>query len=480
MILLVDKWQNNFCTVSFHKCNGLLVEDTHTIEDTIPNGMHKEVTMKSEHIYHLYPLGFTGANQSVNDGKQEQTLRGIIDIIPHLESLNITTLLLGPVFESETHGYDTRSYDLVDRRLGSNNDLKALVEACHQVGIKVMLDCVFNHIARSHMIFKDLQENKESSPYKDWIKGLDFHEHSPMGDDFTYECWDGHAHLVKLNLNHPSVSAYLINTALTWVEDYKIDGLRMDAADVMSKEFLKVMTNTLKGKKNNFMMLGEVVHGDYNQWLSEGGLDAVTNYEVYKGLYSSLNDENYYEIAYALNRQFGDGGIYPKTSMVNFVDNHDVNRVASQLNSEANLFPLYIMLYTMPGIPSLYYGSEFGQRGVKANGSDMKLRPEWEEICKDNQAIYKTICRLSKINQDHIAIREGGYQQVHIDHKVIGYKRQWSDQDVYVFINAKEESTYIPTPMIHGEFYDVLNDMPYTCEGGINLNSHWGSILVRV
>ena len=435
--------------------------------------------MESEHIYHLYPLGFTGANQKSNDGQQKQTIRGIIDLLPHLKSLNVTTLLLGPIFESETHGYDTRDYRLVDRRLGSNEDLKDLVLACHKANIKVMLDCVFNHIGRSHYIFRDLQAQREGSKYHHWIQGMNFQGQSPMGDGFDYDCWDGHASLVKMNLNHQEVRDYLIETALSWLSDYDIDGLRMDAADVMSKDFLKALTKAMKEMKKDFMMLGEVVHGNYNEWLVDGGLDAVTNYEVYKGLYSSLNDENYFEVAYALNRQFGDGGFYPIGSMLNFVDNHDVDRVASKLKKDAYLYPLYIMLYTIPGIPCLYYGSEYGEKAVKSKGSDADLRPEWADVAKENEAVYKTICRLSKLHQNQIAIREGGYQQIHIDHKVIAYRRQCSSQEVYIFINAKDEVTHIPTPMIHGDFYDLLNDRPYRCDGTIELDSYWGRILVR-
>lgn len=435
--------------------------------------------MKSEHIYHLYPLGFTGANQLENDGKEIQPLSSVIALIPHLKSLSVTTLLLGPVFESETHGYDTRDYKHIDSRLGSDQALVDLVLVCHEAGIKVMLDCVFNHIGRSHEFFKDIQSNREVSPYREWVKDLNFNSDNCFNDGFSYDCWDGHQQLVKLDLEKEDLQTYLVRTALDWIQGFDIDGLRMDAADVMSKEFLKRLSNELKARKEGFMMLGEVVHGDYNQWLSQGALDAVTNYEVYKGLYSSLNDENYYEIAYALNRQFGQEGVYPSTAMYNFVDNHDVNRVRSVLTKEANLYPLYIMLYTMPGIPTLYYGSEFGQEGMKSNHDDCKLRPAWSNVNKENKAIYETICRLSKINQDQVALREGGYQQVHIDHKVIGYKRQWSGQDVYVFINAGDEGTYIPTPMVHGDFYDVLNDVAYVSDGGIDLNSHWGRILVR-
>lgn len=447
---------------------------------TIPNGTYKERFMKSERIYHLYPLGFTGANQTINDGKVVKPLSSIIEMIPHMQLMNTTILLLGPVFESETHGYDTVDYTQVDRRLGSNDDLRGLVTACHEAGIKVMLDCVFNHIARGHWIFQDVRSNRDRSAYKDWLKDLDFNSNSANNDGFSYAHWDGHEHLVKLNLDKPEVQQYLCDLALGWVHSYKIDGLRMDAADVMSKKFLAKLSGTLKTEKPGFKMLGEVVHGNYNEWLEEGGLDAVTNYETYKGLYSSLNDANYYEIAYALNRQFGQGGIYPSGAMVNFVDNHDVTRVASNLKDKSQLYPLYIMLYTMPGVPAIYYGSEYGVEGEKANHTDAPLRPDWQWIeAKGETAIWATIQKLSKIHQGSLAIREGGYQQVHIDHQIIAYKRQWSGQDVYVFINAQKEPATIPTPMVHGDFYDLLNEEDYHSKGHVDIYGNWGRILVR-
>lgn len=435
--------------------------------------------MTSERIYHLYPLGFTGANQNYNDGVESQNIRSIIDLIPHLQSLEITVLLLGPVFESESHGYDTADYSRVDRRLGTKEDLRSLVDACHQAGIQVMLDCVFNHVARSHFIFQEILHHREQASHTSWVKGLNFSSNNRNNDGFSYECWDGHEQLVKLDLTHVEVRDWLTDTALGWLNDYDIDGLRMDAADVMDKAFLSHLSRCLKNVKKGFTLLGEVVHGDYNQWLSEGGLDAVTNYETYKGLYSSLNDQNYYEIGYALNRQFGKGGLYPAKAMVNFADNHDVNRVSSMLKDQGHLYPLYIMLYTIPGIPALYYGSEFAHEGVKAPTNDNPLRPSWNDVATGNKDLYEVLTKLGAINRDHTAIQQGGYQQVHIDHQVIGYKRQWPGKDVYVFINAKKEGVTIPAPMIQGDYYDALNEENYSTQGSVQIHPNWGRILVR-
>lgn len=435
--------------------------------------------MKSERIYHIYPLGFTGANQDHNDGVKVKSLQAIIPLIPHMKSLNTTVLQLGPIFESETHGYDTVDYNHVDRRLGKDEDLIALVKACHDNGIKVMLDCVFNHIARGHGHFQNLRSEGQNSKYKTFIKGVNFNQDNAHHDGFTYENWGGHDQLVKLELDEQQVRDWLIGTAIAWIDRFDIDGLRMDAADVMSQQFLRALSDAVKSYKKGFMMLGEVIHGDYNQWLDEGGMDAITNYEAHKGLWSSLNDANYHEIAYALNRQFGYGGVYPAGSMVNFTDNHDVNRVATVIENKAHLYPLYLMLYTMPGVPALYYGSEMGVEGKKACHSDTPLRPDWFTVeTQKNEDLLKTVQKLSKIHADSVAIREGGYQQIHIDHKVIGYKRQWAGKDVYVFINAKDDEVTIPTPMVHGKFYDLLNEETIEIQGHVTLYSNWGRIMM--
>lgn len=436
--------------------------------------------MQSERIYHIFPLGFTGANQKVNDGVQVKSLASIKTMIPHMQSLNTTVLLLGPVFESESHGYDTVDYDSIDRRLGDKEDLKGLVAACHEGGIKVMLDCVFNHIARGHRVFQDIQAKREASPYKDWLHNIDFSHNNSFGDGFSYGNWAGHDHLVKLNLANGEVANWLIDTAKGWVEAYDIDGLRMDAADVMSKDFLRNLSGQLKERKSGFMMLAEVVHGDYNAWLDEGDMTAVTNYEAHKGLWSSLKDINYHEIGYALNRQFGSEGIYPMGGMVNFVDNHDVARVASVLEDRRQLYPLHIMLYTMPGVPALYYGSELGVEGTKASDSDEPLRPSWASVRENgDKDLLEAVRKLSHIHKDSPAIREGGYQQIYIDHRIIGYKRTWSGRDVYVFINAGDTEATIPTPMVHGTFWDALNDEEVQSFGNVKIYSHWGRILTR-
>ncbi|MBC7961261.1 MAG: alpha-amylase, partial [Vallitaleaceae bacterium] len=323
-------------------------------------------------FYHIYALGFCNAEKRrvKHAYPISHRLSAVVDYIPTLKRLGTTAIILGPLFQSESHGYDTIAYDQVDQRLGDEADLKNLVHVCHQNEIRVVSDCVFNHVGRGHFAFQDLREKGRDSAYVDWFKGIDFSKSNPCQDPFDYETWDGHYDLVKLNLKNEEVKRYLIDVALKWIHTYDFDGLRMDAANVMDQNFLRDLSRACKGVKSEFIMIGEVVGGDYVGLAKSGEFDALTNYECYKGLYSSLNDRNYFEIAYALNRQFGEQGIMKDIGLYNFVDNHDVNRVASNLLKESHLYPLYLLLYTMPGIPSVYYLSEYGQKGLRTPFSD--------------------------------------------------------------------------------------------------------------
>ena len=435
-----------------------------------------------ENIYHIYPLGYVGANMSHNDGHCPMKISSIIQEIPHMKSLGTTMLLLGPVFQSTSHGYDTEDYRRVDHRLGSNQDLRMLVEACHDNGIKVMLDAVLNHVSRNHPIFENVLSHREDSPYKGWIKGLNFHGNNGHRDGLSYETWDGHEDLVKLDQSLTEVQDFLLANALYWLQTFDIDALRLDAADVCYRPFLKKLSHQMKAHKEGFLLLGEVVHGDYRLWLDEADLDMVTNYEAYKGLYSSLNDVNYYEIAYSLNRQFGQGGIYPGQSMVNFVDNHDVNRIIDTLSKEEHLYPLHIMLYTMPGNPCLYYGSEHMIHGKKASNTDKDLRPSSDSIrAMRRENLMPTLRQLVKVRENVPAIGQGeGYCLISNTHDTIAYKRSLGQDEALVIINSSSESKQVSLPGIRGTYYDHLDNMTIYVDNVVDMHKNWGRILVAV
>lgn len=395
-------------------------------------------------FYHIYPLGMFGApKQNDVSAPVVNRLNVLYSWLDHLQWLGINALYLGPIFESEQHGYDTIDYFKIDRRLGDEQSFTKLVGEIHNRGMRIVLDGVFNHVGRSHFAFQDLQKNGLDSEYAAWFAGLDFNSRSPLGDPFTYDTWDGHFSLPKLNLKNLAVREYLLSAVTYWINTWQIDGLRLDAADVLDFEFIKELNHQTKRINSEFWLMGEVVHGNYANWVKGDYLDAVTNYECYKGLYSSLNDENYFEIAYALKRQFGADGVYRDLSLYNFVDNHDVNRIGSQLKDGRHLFPLYGLLFTMHGVPSVYYGSEWGIQGERTPYGDEALRPELDLSTVINSGPYPDlphwIKKLAGIRKSHPALYQGDYQELFVHHNVLVFRRNFQDQTAYVMINASDK-----------------------------------------
>lgn len=401
-------------------------------------------------FYHLYPLGALGAPPR-NDGTGPiaNRLDRLHAWLPSLQALGVNALYLGPVFESSAHGYDTSDYFRLDRRLGSNEAFAAFCHAAREAGMRIVLDAVFHHVGRDFWAFRDVLAHGPASPYAAWFQ-LDFSRRSPYGDPFFYEGWNGHYDLVKLETSHPAVREHLFAAARMWITAFGIDGLRLDAADVLDKDFQAALAATCRSLRPDFWLLGEVIHGDYRHWANPDMLDSVTNYELYKGLYSSHNDRNYFEVAYSLNRQFGSGGIYRELALYNFADNHDVERIASRLNESAHLVPLHALLFTMPGIPSLYYGSEWGLLGKKASDSDAPLRPE---LCPDSgphrgahPELAGLIARLSRIRHASPALRRGSYQQLHVASEQFAFLREAPEERILVAVNASHQPAELSLP----------------------------------
>ena len=440
-------------------------------------------------FYHIYPLGCLGApERNTFSGAAVDRLSGLHAWIDYLADLGIDAVYLGPVFESSAHGYDTADYFTVDRRLGNNAHLAALSRAlCHR-GMRLVLDGVFHHTGRDFWAFRDVLERGRASPYCAWYD-LDFTQRSPYGDPFHYTGWAGHYDLVKLNLRNPAVRAHLFAAVASWVEQFEIAGLRLDAADRLDFDFQSALSTYCRGLRADFWLGGEVVHGDYRRWAHPDGLSSTTNYELYKGLWSSHNDRNYFEIAYSLTRQFGPEGIYRGLDLYTFADNHDVERVASRLTQPAHLYPLYILLLTMPGVPSIYYGSEWGIEGRKLAGSDASLRPALTPAVLPQRgrhvALQHAVKRLIALRRRYSTLRRGGYALLHVSHEQFAFCRMGAEGTVVVAVNAADRVVPVSLRLREptgGRLADVLNggETFQIIDGKCTLPLHpcWGRVLV--
>ena len=414
-------------------------------------------------FYHIYPLGLCGAPKT-NDYSRPSTprLESLHPWLEHIAGLGCNALYIGPLFESGSHGYDTTDYYRLDRRLGENAALAGLTARAHELGIKVILDAVFNHVGRDFWAFRDVLANRQASAYCGWFSGLRFDRDNNCHDGFTYDCWAGYENLVKLNLSNHEVRSHLFGAVKQWIEQYDIDGLRLDAADVMDKTFLSDLSSFSKSLKPDFWLMGEVVAGDYNQWACPGRLDSVTNYECYKGLYSSFNDHNLFEIAWSLNRQFGDQGLYRDLRLYSFADNHDVSRVATMLRNPAHLLPLYALMVSMPGIPSIYYGSEFGIPGEKV-GDDSLIRPalDLQRLTQDHDrnGLIEPLKRLVNAKKDLHPLKHGGYRQLYLTNEQFAFIRESSQGFTVTAVNAADRPAALDLALpasFGGHLVDVL------------------------
>lgn len=397
-------------------------------------------------FYHIYPLGLTGAPKENDYGTPVHRLNTLLPWIDHIKKIGCTALYIGPLFESVGHGYETTDYKKLDSRLGTNEDLTNFVKACHDKGIRVIFDGVFNHTGRDFFAFKDIQKNRENSPYVNWYCNVNFGGNTEYNDGFSYENWGGYNLLVKLNQRNPEVQNYICDVIRFWVSEFDIDGIRLDAADVLDFDFMRVLRHTADEVKKDFWLMGEVIHGDYSRWVNGQTLHSVTNYALHKALYSGHNDHNYFEIAHTVKylQNMGDLDLY------NFVDNHDVERIHTKLQNKAHFAPVHVLLYTLPGVPSIYYGSEFGIDGKKEKFSDASLRPALD--LKDYaDAVTKNPCTaliaaLGKVRQGTPALSYGSYSELALTNRQFAFARDLDGVRVIVTVNNDDSEAEMNLP----------------------------------
>ena len=378
------------------------------------------------------------------------------------------SILLNPIFESDSHGYDTRDFKKIDCRLGTNDDFASVCKDLHAHGVKIVLDGVFNHVGRGFWAFKDVQEKKWDSPYKDWFH-INFDGNSNYNDGFWYEGWEGHFELVKLNLQNPAVADYLLECIKYWVDTFDIDGLRLDVAYSLDHGFMQRLRSYVEELKDGFVLIGEVLFGDYNLIVNERMLHSCTNYECYKGIYSSFNSMNLFEIAHSLHRQFGPDPwcIYRGKHLVTFVDNHDVTRLASILTNDKHIPLAYGLLFGMPGIPCLYYGSEWGQPGEKAPDNDYALRPCFETPMPNELTEY--IKQLIRIRQNSDALCNGSYKNIIIQNHQLVFERCSDTERIIVAINAADTPYTACHQNLNGNAKELVAQLEVRLNGQIDL-----------
>ena len=418
-------------------------------------------------FYHIYPLGLTGAPKTNDYGAPVSRLNTLLPWVDHIKEIGCTALYIGPLFESVGHGYETTDYKKLDSRLGTNEDLKNFVAACHEKGIKVIFDGVFNHTGRDFFAFKDIQQNREHSRYLNWYCNVNFGGNNEYNDGFSYENWGGYNLLVKLNQRNPEVQNYICDVIRFWVSEFDVDGIRLDAADVLDFDFMRALRRTAAEVKKDFWLMGEVIHGDYSRWVNGETLHSVTNYALHKALYSGHNDHNYFEIAHTVKYLQNMGNL----DLYNFVDNHDVERIYTKLSNKAHFAPVHVLLYTLPGVPSIYYGSEFGIEGKKEKFSDDSLRPalnleDYADAVQKNPCTA-LIAALGKVRQHTLALSYGSYAELQLTNRQFAFARDLDGVRVIVTVNNDDNAAGMSLQAGNcAEYIGTLTGQKVSVQGG--------------
>jgi cyclomaltodextrinase len=389
------------------------------------------VTEWAEHAiwWHVYPLGFTGAEQeALAPGEPvRHRLPRLADWLGYLVDLGCNGLLLGPVFESQTHGYDTVDYFRIDRRLGDESDFADLAIAARARGVRLVLDGVFNHVARSFS-------------RSDWMR---------RAPDGGYATFEGHDHLVALDHDNPEVTRYVADVMIRWL-DAGASGWRLDAAYTVDPGFWRKVLPLVRERHPDAWFLGEMIHGDYAQYATDAGLDSITQYELWKAIWSSLNDGNLFELAWALRRhnEFCDGEV-PQT----FVGNHDVTRLATRLTDERHLGHALAVLFTVAGIPSIYYGDEQAFRGLKEEraGGDDEIRPAFPagpgDLAADGWPVYRLHQRLIGFRRQHSWLVRARTETEHLTDTACMLRSTDGQRSVVTLLNVGDEPCRFPVDL---------------------------------
>ncbi|UFU06114.1 alpha-amylase family glycosyl hydrolase [Ruania halotolerans] len=391
--------------------------------------------------WHVYPLGFVGADTTGADRTPTTRLPALTQWVDHLLELGANGLALGPIFDSSTHGYDTIDYFRIDPRLGTEDDLVELIEAAHAKGIDVMLDGVFNHVGPDFPALHTARESPSAAEGRLFKK-------DPDGGLVAFE---GHGGLITLNHAAPEVAG-LVTEVMTYWCDRGVDAWRLDAAYTVPVEFWTTVLPAVRERHPHVYVMGEVLHGDYATFVRDGGMDAVTQYELWQGIWHSIADHNFHELDHALGRHntFLDAFV-PYT----FVGNHDVTRIASQIEDERHLPHALALLFTLAGTPSVYYGDELGLRAVKEErvGGDDAIRPSFpasanvQEIPGANTEILSLHQELIGLRRRHPWLHTARTRTVAVGNDVITLEVTGaSGEALIVSLNIGDEQVRIADP----------------------------------
>ena len=398
--------------------------------------------------WHVYPLGFVGAFPAVTPPDAgEHRLSRIVDWLDHAVELGASGIALGPIFASRTHGYDTTDHFRVDPRLGDDGDFDHLVAEARRRGLRVLLDGVFNHVGTEFERYQRAVEGSDPDA-RAWFRGRPGHFHA----------FEGHGELITLNHSNSAVVDYTVDVMNHWLSR-GADGWRLDAAYAVPESFWAQVLPLVREAYPDAWFVAEVIHGDYAAFVDATGVDSVTQYELWKAIWSSLNDGNFHELDWALQRHNDFlGRFVPLT----FVGNHDVTRIASKLERAEQVAHALVLLFTTGGVPTVYAGDELGYRGVKEDraGGDDAVRPEFGTppvpLDDAGRATWNTHQYLIGLRRRNPWLYDAKTTALHVDNRGYAYEARHGDDALIVALNIDDAPMPLPVATLIGRQAQLL------------------------
>ena len=392
-------------------------------------------------------------------------LEGIIQKLDYIQKMGFTGIYMTPIFESpSSHKYDTTDYFKVDPEFGDNETLGRLVEEAHKRGIRVMLDAVFNHCGYQHPFWQDVLKKGKDSEYYDCFYVLD--ESMPVFDGeivdglpqevprerLKYRTFAYTPAMPKWNTGNPKVRNYLMDAACYWVEQYHIDGWRLDVSNEVSHDFWREFRKRIKAVNSDVYILGENWDNSL-PWLQGDQFDAVMNYEFAMPVWNYFKKDEKGSFIYAA-KEFRNGvskvlTSYPRhvaRNMFNLLESHDTERILNRTNGDIEMAKLaYIFLFTFPGAPCVYYGGEIGMRGGEHSNRQCMI---WDPK-EQNQELSQFVREMIELRKNHDSFRSAQFQWLNQEgtEECLFFKKTGEKEMLYVFMQKEGEKHRYPVPL---------------------------------
>lgn len=418
-------------------------------------------------IYNIFPDSFATGHRFISGmeterdygqekvhGKLGGTIKGITENIDYLTELGVNAIYINPIFAAgEYHKYDLVDYYHIDPCFGTDEEFGELVQHCHEKGIRVIIDGVFNHCGWHFMAFNDVVEKGEASDYKDWFYRLEYPVVRPEDPETYpgYECFGYERMMPKLALDQEEAADYFCQVGQYWIERYNIDGWRLDVASEINDGFWRKFRAAVKKCKKDAVLIGEVWESA-SHWLDGTMFDSTMNYDFRKHCKRFFAEETADALEFDsrvtdMRMRYRKQTVF---SQLNLLDSHDVSRFLSLCKDVKSFRLAVIFQMTFPGMPSVFYGDEAGVTGILE--AEYRSPMPWDTLAETDKLFY-LYQRAIELRKRELILKRGEYRTVTAEKgsRLYGYERYLGSEGIRIFLNMEKRAAELLPEWLEGE-----------------------------